>query len=301
MKKLYSTIKLIFLAFSFIFSQENSVKNDSVFISEKSIEAESVIISLSVNPENVSPTAYRLTLYPRSRPAEIFMTKLFFPEDTFHVILPLNILSPDSLGNVARLEPMGESYEPQFRMFNAKPNEIKLHPFVISVISDIIKINIIDQADGNPVRHAKLYITQNGILLTSTTVDSSGYKRVRVPVSRNVEEPVILSIDSDGSYPFYQTSLLVQGGISEKTIKLTQFNLKTGEAVYLVINELVPFRDGPENGANTLFLLNKGDQVVISKVAGGRYYGRFRILLEDKNTYNNHLGWILAKDVSLQN
>ena len=46
-----------------------------------------------------------------------------------------------------------------------------------------------------------------------------------------------------------------------------------------------------------LFFLNEGDHVVISKVAGDRFYGRVRIYLDQQEMYQNETGWILNKHV----
>ena len=61
---------------------------------------------------------------------------------------------------------------------------------------------------------------------------------------------------------------------------------------------MVPFREGPENGAVSLFLLNEGDQVVISKVAGDRLFGRVRIYLDKQGIYRNISGWVLGKHLN---
>ncbi|MBT4372870.1 MAG: hypothetical protein HOD10_08775, partial [Candidatus Marinimicrobia bacterium] len=95
-------------------------------------------------------------------------------------------------------------------------------------------------------------------------------------------------------------SIEVPEGDSERTVKISPIKLGTGETIYEVIDDLVPFREGPENGSAVLFLLNEGDQVVISKVAGDRLFGRVRIYLDNQNKYQNVNGWILKKHVLMK-
>ena len=45
------------------------------------------------------------------------------------VVIPEGILSDDTLGNVARLEPLGGKYDVQYRMFNKGKGDIVLKPF----------------------------------------------------------------------------------------------------------------------------------------------------------------------------
>jgi len=92
----------------------------------------------------------------------------------------------------------------------------------------------------------------------------------------------------------------VPEGDSERIVKISPIKLDTGETIYEVIDELVPFREGPENGSTVLFLLNEGDQLVISKVAGDRLFGRTRIYLDNQSKYQNVNGWILGKHVYLK-
>jgi hypothetical protein len=87
-------------------------------------------------------------------------------------------------------------------------------------------------------------------------------------------------------------------GIFEKTVTISTLKLGPGDTIYEVIDSMVPFREGPENGAVALFLLNEGDQVVISKVAGDRLFGRVRIYLDKQGIYRNISGWILGKHLN---
>jgi hypothetical protein len=48
------------------------------------------------------------------------MRKLFFPGEPIQIILPVNILNTDTLGNIAKMEPLGDAYDIQYRMFIKK-------------------------------------------------------------------------------------------------------------------------------------------------------------------------------------
>ena len=51
--------------------------------------------------------------------------------------------------------------------------------------------------------------------------------------------------------------------------------------------------------ATFLFLLNIGDLIAVSKVAGDRMYGTVRIDLYDKRSFNYFQGWVLSKHTIL--
>ena len=191
---------LLFLSIAVITAQEDSTAVDSTFYPKKVVAegSETVVISATVNPINIAPTAYRYSIYPRNRPTEIFMQKLFFPGEQIQIILPANILDTDSLGNIAKLEPLGDAYDHQYRMFNAAVGEINLTTFDILSPSDIMKLTVLDAETGNPIGNSNIRITQNGEILSNTQTDTSGYTRVRFPVKRIQDEPVMVSINTDG-------------------------------------------------------------------------------------------------------
>jgi len=291
---------LLFLCITIIPAQEDSTVVDSTLYREKIVvgESETVVINATVNPINIAPTAYRYSIYPRNHPAEPFMQKLFFPGEEIQIILPANILNTDSLGNVAKLEPLGDNYDHQYRMFNAAVGEINLTTFDILGPSDIMKLTVLDSETGNPIGASHVRVTQNGEILSNTQTDTSGYTRVRIPVKRIQDEPVMVSIDTDGRFPTWKGNMDIAEGIFEKTVTISTLKLGPGDTIYEVIDSMVPFREGPENGAGSLFLLNEGDQVVISKVAGDRLFGRVRIYLDKQGIYRNISGWILGKHLN---
>ena len=293
---------IIVLLFSNYCIAQNESNGDSITVvdsSSKAIEATSVTITTEVNVIDAKPTAYRMSYYPRNHPAEPYITKLFFPGEKMQVVIPEGILSDDTLGNIARLEPLGGKYDVQYRMFNKGKGDIVLKPFSIRYISDIIKMKIID-SNENAVPSAKIKVTQAGKLLTHAITDSLGYTRVRIPVSRNLEHEVIISIITDGLFPTWTENYFVPNGYSNKTIQLSALELLKGESIYTVNTDLAPFRKGPENGSDVLFFLNNGEQLAISKVAGDRLYGRVRVYLDKQKNYNYFSGWVLSKNVDLK-
>lgn len=288
----------LFLLLNILSAQDSLVFDSSQSQSKlKGKESKTVSITVVVNPVNVMPTAYRFSIYPRNHPAEPFIQKLFFPDESIQIILPFNILNTDTLGNIAKLEPLGAEYEHQYRMFNVGSGEIKLQPFTIRVPGDILKLIVLKEESGNPIPFSEIRITQNGALLTDSKTDTSGYVRLRIPVTRNKEEPVLVSIKPNGQFPTWRSRFYISDGINEKTVMISSISPEKGETIYEVIDDLSPFRVGPENGAAVLFFLNEGDHVVISKVAGDRFYGRVRIYLDQQEMYQNETGWILNKHV----
>lgn len=288
-----------FLVISAAFAQD-AISNINSSEITKSQESKTVSITAIVNTIETNPTAYRFSVYARSKSAEPFIQKLFFPNEPIQIILPLDILSSDTLGNIAKLEPLGDKYSIQYRMFNKQDNEIKLTLYEVLKPADILKLTILNKESKKPVSNVNTLAFQNGELLSSSKSDSLGFSRLRIPLNREKDIPINILIDTDGKFQLYRREIVIKEGTSEEIIMLSSLKLEIGETVYQVIDDLVPFREGPENGSSVLFFLNSGDQVVVSKVAGDRLFGRVNVFLEMQGRYKNVNGWILHKYVIIK-
>jgi len=288
-----------FLVISAAFAQD-AISNINSLEITKSQESKTVSITAIVNTIETNPTAYRFSVYARSKSAEPFIQKLFFPNEPIQIILPLDILSSDTLGNIAKLEPLGDKYSIQYRMFNKQDNEIKLTLYEVLKPADILKLTILNKESKKPVSNVNTLAFQNGELLSSSKSDSLGFSRLRIPLNREKDIPINILIDTDGKFQLYRREIVIKKGTSEEIIMLSSLKLEIGETVYQVIDDLVPFREGPENGSSVLFFLNSGDQVVVSKVAGDRLFGRVNVFLEMQGRYKNVNGWILHKYVIIK-
>jgi len=288
-----------FLVISAAFAQD-AISNINSLEIAKSQESKTVSITAIVNTIETNPTAYRFSVYARSKSAEPFIQKLFFPNEPIQIILPLDILSSDTLGNIAKLEPLGDKYSIQYRMFNKQDNEIKLTLYEVLKPADILKLTILNKESKKPVSNVNTLAFQNGELLSSSKSDSLGFSRLRIPLNREKDIPINILIDTDGKFQLYRREIVIKEGTSEEIIMLSSLKLEIGETVYQVIDDLVPFREGPENGSSVLFFLNSGEQVVVSKVAGDRLFGRVNVFLEMQGRYKNVNGWILHKYVIIK-
>ena len=288
-----------FLVISAAFAQD-AISNINSSEITKSQESKTVSITAIVNTIETNPTAYRFSVYARSKSAEPFIQKLFFPNEPIQIILPLDILSSDTLGNIAKLEPLGDKYSIQYRMFNKQDNEIKLTLYEVLKPADILKLTILNKESKKPVSNVNTLAFQNGELLSSSKSDSLGFSRLRIPLNREKDIPINILIDTDGKFQLYRREIVIKEGTSEEIIMLSSLKLEIGETVYQVIDDLVPFREGPENGSSVLFFLNSGEQVVVSKVAGDRLFGRVNVFLEMQGRYKNVNGWILHKYVIIK-
>lgn len=72
------------------------------------------------------------------------------------------------------------------------------------------------------------------------------------------------------------------------------------EPLYMTNKNNVHFRDGPDIGSNTLFLLQEGEIISVDRVTPGEYFGTIEVIIDDGSSVKME-GWINRKDLRLVN
>ena len=72
------------------------------------------------------------------------------------------------------------------------------------------------------------------------------------------------------------------------------------EPLYLTNKDNVHFKDGPEIGAKTLFLLKEGEAISVNRVTLSEYFGVIEVEIENNKSVKMD-GWINRGDLKLIN
>jgi len=264
--------------------------------------ASDLTIHVPVEVAGVETSAYRLTLLQRNRPAEPLMEKIFFPNEPIKVILPATIFSPEELGNIAILTPLGGDYESQNQFFTVpEGSELQLHPFLIKPAPDLLRITVVEKETGFPVKGAVVSVSDQFRPLAQATTDSLGYARIEIERGETPRQEYKVMVSTEGVFPPW--SGIVTVGAEHRGSKTVQLRRliqdSTGSHPYHVLENLVPFKSGPENGSPVLFFLSAGDHIQVSKVSGDRVFGSVAVQTSDDNRIRLFQGWVLKKYLEL--
>jgi len=264
--------------------------------------ASDLTIQVPVKAVGGEPNAYRLTLSQRNRPAEPLMEKIFFPNEPIKVVLPVAIFSTEKLGNIAILTPLGGDYEPQNQFFTIpQGSELQLHPFLIKPLPDLLRITVLEEETGLPVKGAIVSVSDQFRLLTQTITDSLGYARIEIEQGEAPRREYKVMISTEGTFPPW--SGLVAVGAEHSGLKTVQLRRllqdSEGSHPYRVLENLVPFKSGPENGSPVLFFLSAGDHIQVSKVSGDRVFGSVAVQTSEDIRIQIFQGWVLKKYLEL--
>jgi hypothetical protein len=250
---------------------------------------------------DAQPTAYRLSIFDRRNTAEPLLQQVFFPGDSIKLVLPRNTLSREPLGNLAVLTPLGGDFVEVRHTFSVTPD-----PRIMLPISKVQRIpyvlfgTVYRRADNTPVAGAEVSLADSQHVFATSISDTMGFYRMQLRASQGEQEKLKLTVDTKGDLPKLSIPFNFNSDHEVRRdlfLGPPQTFLEKG-VPYRVNENLVPFREGPENGAPVHFFLSKGDLVIVSKVAGDRLFGLTEIRDETRGTTQEVEGWVLNRYVS---
>ncbi|NOZ75773.1 MAG: carboxypeptidase regulatory-like domain-containing protein [FCB group bacterium] len=274
-----------------------------ILLDESSVSIEytygSVEINAPIQIEEGQPTAFRLTLYSGRDTTKAIIERILMPEDRMAVTLPRSLFLPDTLIHKAVIEPLGGDYLTRIHHFSYTGPTITLPISRIRLRPVIIQGSIHQLRDGSPVSDAEVTVETPRGQRTTIYSDSLGNYRYSFPAEILKDSMVTLSTTLSGSYP-----------VNAKQVRFTTsknytINFLVGPsarfyqlgAPYLVLDNLTPFRVGPENGAKIQFLLPKDETLMVTTVAGDRLKAFIEMKSESSKKSQFQEGWVLSKHV----
>jgi len=250
---------------------------------------------------DAQPTAYRLSIYDRRNTAEPLLQQVFFPGDSIKLVLPRNTLNREPSGNLAVLVPLGGDFLKVQHTFSVTPSHrLELPIFKVQRIPYVLLGTVYRRSDSSPITGAEVSLADSQRVLAMSVTDTIGFYRLQLRASQGEQEHLKLTVDTKGALP----KLSVPFNFHKKHeirrdlfLGPPQAFLEKG-APYRVKENLVPFREGPQNGAPVHFFLSQGDLVIVSKVAGDRLFGLTEVRDETRGTTQEVEGWVLNRYVT---
>ena len=217
----------------------------------------------------------------------------------FLAYLPQGVLDIQNNTNLIKIIPQDKNFDPiNIRFKGIRFGRMVLPPKTIRI--------------GQLVVSGKTTLNNNDSIIPNVTISLQNFDNVIHTTRSN--ESGFYQIAIPGEYKFAEHLRIVAGenlifnpfskklDFSEnRKIKL---DIAVGpseemkEPLYMTNRDNVHFREGPEIGSETLFLLKKGEVISVDRVTPGEYYGFIEVEL-DGNKRVKMEGWINRTDLSL--
>ena len=217
----------------------------------------------------------------------------------FLAYLPQGVLDIQNNTNLIKIIPQDRNFDPiNIRFKGIRFGRMVLPPKTIRI--------------GQLVVSGKTTLNNNDSIVPNVTISLQNFDNVIHTTRSN--ESGFYQIAIPGEYKFAEHLRIVAGEnlifnpFSKKldfsTSRKIKLDIAVGpseemkEPLYMTNRDNVHFREGPEIGSETLFLLKKGEVISVDRVTPGEYYGFIEVEL-DGNRRIKMEGWINRTDLSL--
>ena len=217
----------------------------------------------------------------------------------FLAYLPQGVLDIQNNTNLIKIIPQDKNFDPiNIRFKGIRFGRMVLPPKTIRI--------------GQLVVSGKTTLNNNDSIIPNVTISLQNFDNVIHTTRSN--ESGFYQIAIPGEYKFAEHLRIVAGEnlifnpFSKKldfsTSRKVKLDIAVGpseemkEPLYMTNRDNVHFREGPEIGSETLFLLKKGEVISVDRVTPGEYYGFIEVEL-DGNRRIKMEGWINRTDLSL--
>ncbi|RMF07533.1 MAG: carboxypeptidase regulatory-like domain-containing protein [Candidatus Neomarinimicrobiota bacterium] len=276
---------------------------EPILLGESSVSIEytfgTVDIAWPVKIIDGHPTAYRLRFYSGKDTTKPVIDRMLLPGDPIAARLPRSLFLPDTLVNWAELIPLGGDYPARRQSFSYTGPIITLDTTVIQLRPVIIEGAVRLLRNGAPVPASRVTVTFPSGREETLPCDTSGAYRFVFPAQVLDDSSCTVRTVAPGSYPAEMKSVTLNAG---KQYRVDFWVGPTAEffgkgAPYIVLEDLLPFRTGPENGATIQFLLPRDEIIMVTTVAGNRLKAIVELRSETGEKPHYVEGWVPASKV----
>ena len=219
----------------------------------------------------------------------------------FLAYLPQGVLDIQNNTNLIKIIPQDKNFGPlNVRFRGVRFGRIQLPPKTIRMQQLVILGNV--------------FLNNNDSALAGVHVSLQSYDNVIYETKSN--ESGLFKMAIPGEYKFAKYLRLVAGEnvifkpFKQKLDFSNTFKIKLDiglgpsvtmpEPLYMTNKQNVHFREGPDIGSETLFLLEEGEVISVTRVTPGEYHGVIEIALENKENVQME-GWVNRSDLRLVN
>ena len=217
----------------------------------------------------------------------------------FLAYLPQGVLDIQNNTNLIKIIPQDKNFDPiNIRFKGIRFGRMVLPPKTIRIGQLVVSGKTILNNNDSIVPHVAISLQNFDNVIHTTRSNESGFYQIAIP----------------GEYKFAEHLRIVAGEnlifnpFSKKldfsTSRKVKLDIAVGpseemkEPLYMTNRDNVHFREGPDIGSETLFLLKKGEVISVDRVTPGEYYGFIEVEL-DGNKRIKMEGWINRTDLSL--
>ena len=250
--------------------------------------------------------------YPREKPGTISfqvfsrgdtirpMISILQPAtDNFIAYLPQGVLDVDQASNYIKITPLDPNYRIYMIPFKGITyGAIILPPLKIKPWPLVVNGNVFLNRNDSTLVGVDVSIRKYGQLIKETKTNKNGKYKLTIPGNYKEDENLQLVAGHNLVFKLFKEKLdLSRSRVLTKEIGIGP-SKALKEPLYLANKSNVHFRENPDIGSRTLFLLEEGETISVKRVTPSEYYGTIEVGLDGKKNVLFD-GWVYRSDLKL--
>ena len=219
----------------------------------------------------------------------------------FLAYLPQGVLDIQNSTNLIKIIPQDKNFDPvTVRFKGISFGRIVLPPKTLRLGQLVVSGKTYFNSNDSMITNVEVSMQNFDNVIYKTRSNESGFYQLAIPGEYRYAEHLRIVAGDNLIFKAFKKKLDFSGN---RKIKL---DIGIGpskdmvEPIYLTNKDNVHFRDGPEIGAKTLFLLKEGEAISVDRVTLSEYFGSIEVEIDNSKKVEMD-GWINRGDLRLVN
>ena len=219
----------------------------------------------------------------------------------FLAYLPQGVLDIQNSTNLIKIIPQDKNFDPvTVRFKGISFGRIVLPPKTLRLGQLVVSGKTYFNSNDSMIANVEVSMQNYDNVIYETRSNESGFYQLAIPGEYRYADHLRIVAGDNLIFKSFKKKLDFSGS---RRIKL---DIGIGpskdmvEPIYLTNKDNVHFRDGPEIGAETLFLLKEGEAISVDRVTLSEYFGSIEVEIDNRKKVKMD-GWINRGDLRLVN
>jgi len=219
----------------------------------------------------------------------------------FLAYLPQGVLDIQNSTNLIKIIPQDKNFDPvTVRFKGISFGRIVLPPKTIRIGQLVVSGNTYFNSNDSMITNVDVSIQNFDNVIYTTRSNELGFYQLAIPGEYRYAEHLRVVAGENLIFKPYTKKLDFSNNRKLKLDIGIGPSRDMVEPIYLTNKDNVHFRDGPEIGSETLFLLKEGEAISVDRVTLGEYFGSIEVEIDNSKRVKMK-GWINRGDLRLVN
>ena len=220
----------------------------------------------------------------------------------FKVYLPQGVLDINNDNNLIKVVPQNPDFHPVNVKFKGiRFGKLELVERTIYAKPLIVKGRVFLNSDfSKSLEDVKVSVMNYDNNIQSTLTDELGMYKIAIPGENKDLENLRLLVGENLIYKPFRKNLDFSEDLKQKIDAGVGPSIRLKEPLYMINKNNAHFREGPDIGSKTLFLLEKGEVVSIQRITPSEFKVSIEVKLDNSKVVIME-GWVLRSDLVLLN